>query len=111
MAAYAVPPCACEASMTLMLPGTFGGVTLVHVRPPSRVTWIIRVLVPTQITPATTGESASVVIDPPAAGAPTPPPPSAGAADAARGGAARSGLMARQVCPLSADMSTYWAAM
>src|SRR6266705_2859276 len=97
--------------MTLMLPGTFGGVTFVHVLPPSRVRWIKRVLVPTQITPDVTGESASVVIDPPAAGPLTFEPASPDATGLVPGSAARSGLMTRQVWPLSFDTSTCCAAM
>src|SRR5436190_23066557 len=76
IAAYAVPASWCEASMTLMLPATlFGGVTFVHVLPPSRVSWMKPVLVPAQITPRPPtgiGEGASDVIEPPGAGAPTP---------------------------------------
>src|SRR5438270_710870 len=74
MATYAVAAFACDASMTLMLPATFGGVTLVHVRPPSRVTCTNRVLVPVHMTFSFTGDGASAVIEPPTAGAPTPPP-------------------------------------
>src|SRR5579862_3230275 len=107
-AAYAVPACACDASMTLMpAGGRFGGVTFDHVFPPSRVTWMNPVLVPTQITPAATGDGASVVIDPPAAGAPTPPPPAVAASGSfTPAGAARSALIRRQVSPRSFDTST-----
>src|SRR5215471_15642951 len=93
-ATYAVPPFACDASITLMLAGgRFEGVTFDHVLPPSRVRWIKPVLVPTQITLAATGDGASVVMDPPAAGAPTPPPPTAAAGTVKPGGAARSVLI------------------
>src|SRR5258708_37450939 len=93
-AAYAAPAFACDAStMLIAAGGRLGGVTFVHVRPASRVTWIKPVLVPTQITPAVTGESASVWIDPPGAGAPTPPPPAGGGGSWVPGGAARSGLI------------------
>src|SRR5262249_35432514 len=92
-AAYAVPASPCDASITLMLAGgRFGGVTFVHVLPLSRVTWIKPVLAPTQITPAITGESASVVIDPPGAGAPTPPAGAPASGDGPPGSAARSEL-------------------
>src|SRR5579862_6010409 len=98
--------------MTLMLPATLGGVTLDHVRPPSRVTCTSRVLVPAQITLAFTGDGASAVIEPPAAGAPTPVPTFAAAAAAsAFRGAARSGLMMRQCCPASSDTNTFWLPM
>src|SRR5438093_6253034 len=112
-AMYAVPAFECDASMTLMAAGgRLGGVTFVHVRPLSRVTWIRPVLVPTQMSPAATVDGASDWIDPPAAGAPTPPPPAAAASGwiTTPGGAARSGLMARQVCPRSFDASTCWPA-
>src|SRR5258708_34446871 len=90
-AAYAVPACACDASITLIpAGGRLGGVTFDQITPgapaprsvfpASRVTWMKPVLVPTQITPAAMGDGASVVIDPPAAGPPTPPPPAAAAA-------------------------------
>src|SRR5580765_1036180 len=89
-AAYAVPPCACDASMTLMpAGGRFGGVTFVQVLPPSRVRWMSPVLVPTHITPAAIGDAASDWIDPPGAGAPTPPPPGGGAGGGVPGGTAR----------------------
>src|SRR5262245_23040865 len=112
-AAYAVPASACDASMTLILAGgRFGGVTFVHVLPASRVTWIRPVLAPTQITPASTDEGASVVIDPPGAGAPTPPVGApAVSGGGLPGGAARSGLIVRQVSPRSVDASTCCAAM
>src|SRR5437773_9114575 len=100
-AANARPASACDASMTLMpAGGMFGGVTLVHVLPPSRVTWIKPVLVPAQITPAATVDGASVVIDPPCAGAPTPPPPAVAASGSVTpAGLARSELTTRHVCP------------
>src|SRR6476469_5567324 len=111
-AAYAVPAFACDASITLMLVGgRFGGVTFDHVLPPSRVTWISPVLVPTQITPAVTGDSASVVMDPPAAGDPAPPLPAAAAGTVKPGGAARSALIRRHVSPRSLETSTCCAAM
>src|SRR6266581_3539490 len=111
-ATYAAPAFAWEASMTLMpLGGRFFGVTFVHVLPASRVTWIRPVLAPTQITPASTGDGASEVIDPPGAGAPTPPPAAAASGGGAPGSAARSGLMVRHVSPRSLDASTCCAAM
>src|SRR4029079_1290153 len=111
-AAYAVPALACDASRTLMpAGGRLGGVTFDHVLPLSRVTWISPVLVPAQMTPAVTGDGASVVIDPPAAGAPTPPPPAAAAGTVNPGGAARSGLIVRHVSPRSFDIRTCCAAM
>src|SRR5579884_300926 len=73
----------------------------------------MRVLVPTQITFALTGDGAIAVIDPPGAGAPTPAvaePPSRPAAESPRT-AARSGLIVRQCCPSSSDTSTYCAPM
>src|SRR5690242_6278201 len=70
------------------------------------------VLLPTQITPAATGDGASVVIDPPAAGAPTPPPPAVAASGSfTPGGAARSALSLRHVSPRSFDTSTCCAAV
>src|SRR6266508_1429860 len=93
-ATYAVPAFECDASMTLTpAGGRLGGVTFAHVLPLSRVTWIRPVLVPTQISPASTGDGASDWIDPPGAGAPTPTPPAAAAGwISTPGGAARSGL-------------------
>src|SRR5262245_6969756 len=92
--------------------GIFGGVTLLHVFPPSRVTWMNPVLVPAQITPGMTGDGAGVVIEPPCAGAPTPPPPAAAAAGMSPpGGAARSPLIRRHVSPRSPDTSTCCAAV
>src|ERR1051326_8427413 len=110
-AAYAVPPFACDASTTLIDPGGRpGGVTLVHVLPASRVTWMNPVLVPTQTVPAAADDGASVVIDPPCAGDPTPPPPAVAASGSATpGGAARSLLIRRHVNPRSVDTSTCWA--
>src|SRR5512143_3791152 len=115
IAANDVPASWCEASMTLTLPGALvGGVTFVHVLPPSRVTCTRPVLVPTQITaplPAT-GDGASAVIEPPGAGAPTPVAAPAGAATGgAPLGRARSGLIARHVRAPSLDASTYCAPM
>src|SRR5437870_6874603 len=112
-AAKARPASACDASMTLIpAGGRFGGVTFVHVLPASRVTWMNPVLVPTQITPAATVEGASDVIDPPCAGAPTPPPPAVAAVDSVTpGGAARSALVIRHVCPRSVETRTCCAAM
>ena len=75
--------------MTLIAAGgRFGGVTFVHVLPPSRVTCTQPVLVPTQITPALTGEGASAWIDPPARGGPRALP--VGAAAGCAGGAPRA---------------------
>src|SRR5882672_10389473 len=102
IAAYAVPAFACDASITLMpVDGRFGGVTFAQVLPLSRVTWMRPLLVPAQITPAVTGDSASDWIDPPTAGAPTPVSRSPGAAAGAGppGGVRRSGLMRCHVCP------------
>src|SRR6476469_3792899 len=109
-AMYAVPAFECDASMTLTAAGgSLGGVTFAHVRPLSRVTWMRPVLVPTQMRPAATVDGASDWIEPPGAGPLTLPPP----ADAdgwidTPGGAARSGLIARQVRPRSFDASTRW---
>src|SRR5262245_28815193 len=86
--------------------GRLFGVTFVQLFPPSFVSWIRFVLVPTHMTSADTGERASVVIDPPAAGAPTPPPPTAAAAAAPPLTAARSGLTALQVSPRSLERRT-----
>src|SRR5258708_9457310 len=111
-ATYAVPAFACDASTMLMPPGgRLGGVTFAHVFPSSRVTWTRPVLVPTQITPAATGDGASDWIDPPGAGAPTPPAPGGGGWIVTPGGAARSGLMVRHVLPRSLYASTCCAAM
>src|SRR5260370_28954259 len=111
-ATYAVPAFACDASITLIpAGGRLGGVTFAHVFPPSRVMWTSPVLVPTHSTPAATGDGASDWIDPPGAGAPTPLGPGGGGGIGTPGGAARSGLMARQVFPRSLDASTCCAAM
>src|SRR5262245_8779339 len=109
-ATYAEPAFVCDASMTLMPPGgMFFGVTLVQVRPLSRVTCTRPVLVPTQISPFATGDGASDWIVPPAAGPPPRPVCAGGACPA--GGAVRSGLIARQVRAPSFDARTYCAAM
>src|SRR5262245_1035902 len=99
--------------MTLIAPGgRLGGVTLVHVRPASRVTWISPVLVPAQMTPAAAEATASVWIDPPAAGPLTVlPAASVPAGSATPRGAARSGLTACHVSPRSVEASTCWAAI
>src|SRR6185295_6467664 len=112
-ATYAVPALACEASMTLMGPGGRSfGVTLDHVRPPSRVRCTSPVLAPVQITCGETGDNASAWMDPPAAGPATLLP--AARALASRltfFGAARSPLIVRQVSPRSLDAMTCCAAM
>src|SRR3954469_2418403 len=110
---YAVPALECDASTTLIAPaGRFFGVTLLHVLPPSRVTWTRPVLLPTHITPPATGEIASAWIDPPAAGPLTVlPAANAFESSATPFGAARSGLTACHVRPPSLEAMTCCAAM
>src|SRR3954453_10430259 len=112
-AAYAVAAFACDAStMLIAVGGRLGGVTLVHVWPPSRVTWINPVLVPTHITFAFALESPSAWIDPPCAGPLTVLPPAVALAGRVTPrGAARSGLTVRHVVPRSPDAITCCAAM
>src|SRR5580765_1873670 len=100
-ATYAVPGFRCDASITLIPPaGMFGGDTLVHVFPPSCVTCTRPVLVPAQITPAETVESASAWMFPPGDGAArTPLVGSSGFGGGAPSGPVRSGLIVRQVSP------------
>src|ERR1700683_5475102 len=112
-ATYAVPAVLCDASMMLTAPGgSLGSGTLAQVLPASRVICTRPVLVPTQISPAATGEGARAWIDPPGAGAARPlPVGGSGLAGGAPSGPGRSGLMACQVSPRSFDARTYCAAM
>src|SRR5438552_10443274 len=110
-ATYAVPAFECDESMMLMpAGGMFGGVTLVHVLPASRVSWTTPVLAPTQITPAATGDKASAWIDPPGAAAARPlPAGGSGVGGGAPSGPVRSGLTLVHVTPRSDDAIRYCA--
>src|SRR5579862_8379480 len=84
---------------------TCSGVTLVHLAPPSIVTWRLPSSVPAQMTLRSFGESARAVIVPcgPAVTPLAYLPAFAGTSQRCR---ARSGLMRFQLCPLSGDFHT-----
>ncbi len=106
-AAYAVSASKWPASrLKIRVHGLIAaGVTLVHLSPPSIVTWRLPSSVPAQITRASRGESASAVIVPWGAGVTLAAylPTLAGTAQLCR---ARSGLMRVQLWPRSADFHT-----